>query len=378
MDPKFTIKIHFMKTAFVHDWLVSPIGGAENTLREMYSIFPSPIYTLLWNPKAFEKTSFESAEVISSFIKRLPWAKTRFRSYLPLFPLGIEQFDLSSYDLVLSSSHCVAHGALTHAEQLHICYCHTPMRYAWDLSHEYLKESKLDRGIRGAVARFFLHYLRSWDSTSSRRVDYFIANSKFIARRILKIYGRDSEVIYPPVDTSFFSLCDTKEDYYITSSRLVSYKKIDLIVEAFAEMPDLKLIVIGDGPEAKKIKQKAKQNIDFLGFQPNEVLRYYLQKAKAFVFAAVEDFGITPIEAMACGTPVVALRKGGTAETILDQKTGLFFEEQTVSSIKSAIREFEQKQRQFNPFTIQQHASTFSAERFRKEFKGFVHEKLQL
>lgn len=367
-----------MKTALVHDWLVSPIGGAENTLREMYSLFPSPIYTLLWNREAFEHTSFARAEIFSSFIQRLPRAKTRFRSYLPLFPLGIEQFDLSSYDVVLSSSHCVAHGALTHAEQLHICYCHTPMRYAWDLSHEYLRESKLDRGFKGVIARLFLHYLRNWDSHSSKRVDHFIANSHFVAKRILKTYGRESTVIHPPVDTSFFSLCEQKENYYVTFSRLVPYKKIALIVEAFAQMPDLKLVVIGEGPEAKKIREKATKNIEYLGFQPSETLRTYLQKAKAFLFAALEDFGIAPIEAMACGTPVIAFGKGGTAETVIHGKTGFFFQEQTVPSIQAAVRTFEEAQNRFDPMTIHLHAKTFSADRFREQFQAFVYEKYQL
>jgi glycosyltransferase involved in cell wall biosynthesis len=361
-----------MKTALVHDWLVSPVGGAENTLQDILALFPSPIHTLLWNPKAFQNTPFAIAEIHSSFIQKLPFSATRFRSYLPLFPLAIEQFNLGSYDVILSSSHCVAKGVLTHSEQTHICYCHTPMRYAWDLCHEYLREAKLDRGFKGALARYFLHYLRGWDVHSSRRVDHFIANSHFVARRIQKLYGRESTVIYPPVDTRFYSLSEKKENYYLTSSRLVPYKKIDLIVEAFSSLPDQKLVIIGEGPEADKIRKKATKNVEFLGFQPNEILRQYMQKAKAFVFAALEDFGIVPIEAMASGTPVIALGKGGTAETVLHEKTGLLFENQTTPDIQNAIQTFEKMQERFDPSLIREHAASFSRERFRSELKQFV------
>jgi len=359
-----------MKTALVHDWLISPIGGAENTLKEIFSLYPSPIHTLLWNPSAFQNTPF--TEVRSSFIQKMPFSAKRFRSYLPLFPLAIEQFDLSSYDLILSSSHCVAKGVLTHPEQTHICYCHTPMRYLWDLHHEYLKEAKLDRGVKGFLARAFLHYLRGWDVTSAKRVDHFIANSKFVARRIEKFYGRESKVIYPPVDTDYYCLSEKRENYYLTSSRLVPYKKIDLIVEAFSHLPEQKLVIIGDGPEADKIKQKATKNIEFLGYQSRDILRQYMQKAKAFVFAALEDFGIVPIEAMATGTPVIAFGKGGAAETVLHEKTGLLFENQTAQEIQKAVLRFEAIQDRFDSKAISLHAAMFSAQRFREELKLFV------
>ena len=361
-----------MKTALVHDWLVSPVGGAENTLKEILSLYPSPIYTLLWNSKAFQNTPFSEAEVHSSFIQKLPRSLTRFRSYLPLFPFAIEQFDLSSYDLILSSSHCVAKGVLTHPEQTHICYCHTPMRYAWDLYYDYLREAKLDRGLKGMVAKYFLHSLRNWDVHSSRRVDHFIANSHFVARRIQKFYGRESTVIYPPVDTDFFSLSEKKDRYYLTSSRLVSYKKIDLIVEAFSHMPEHKLVIIGDGPEADKLRKKATPNIEFLGYQPNDLLQEYMKNAKAFIFAALEDFGIVPIEAMATGTPVIAFGKGGTKETVLHEKTGLLFENQTAEDIQKAVERFEMIQDRFDPKEIRAHATSFSKERFREELREFV------
>lgn len=350
-----------MKTALVHDWLISSVGGAENTLKEMFSLFPSPIYTLLANEKEFNFPS-----ITTSFIQKLP--QKHFRKFLPLFPLAIEQFDLSNYDVILSSSHCVAKGVLTHAEQTHICYCHTPMRYAWDCTHEYLREEK---GLKNLFAKLSLHYIRNWDVQSSNRVDHFIANSKYVARRIRKTYGRESSVIYPPVDTTFFTPVSQKDNYYITASRLVPYKRVDLIIEAFAKMPDLKLIVVGDGPEMAKLRKMATPNIELLGYQSNDALKQLLQKAKAYLFAALEDFGISPIEAMACATPVIALNKGGTAETVLDQKTGLLFPEQTAQDIAETVRRFEKLS--FDPTMISAHAATFSAERFRHEFHQFVH-----
>ncbi|HDK9850228.1 TPA: glycosyltransferase, partial [Klebsiella pneumoniae] len=244
----------------------------------------------------------------------------------------IEQLDVSKYNIILSSSHAVAKGILTGPDQLHISYVHSPIRYAWDLQHQYLREAGLDRGLKGKLARLILHKIRMWDYRTANGVDHLIANSKFISRRIKKVYGRDSDVIYPPVDVDRFSLVDEKEDFYFTASRLVPYKRIDLIVEAFSHMPDKKLVVIGDGSEMGKIKSKAARNIEILGYQSNEVMQSTMQKAKAFVFAAEEDFGITPVEAMACGTPVIAYGKGGVLETVkpvgYEAPTGVFFGEQ--------------------------------------------------
>ena len=364
-----------MQTAIVHDWLVSPVGGAENALQEIYSMFPSPIYTLVWNQEAFRGTIFENAHVHRSFIDHLPWKQKKFRSYLPLFPKAVEQFDLKSYDLILSSSHCVAKGIRHRPNQLHICYCYTPMRYAWDLSEDYLKDAGLDSGWKGAVTRFFLHRLQTWDAQSAMRVDHFIAISHFVAERIERIYGRKATVIYPPVDTNFYQLCQQKEDYYIAASRLVAYKKIHLIVEAFNQMPHRKLVVIGDGPEMKKIRKMAGSNVELLGYQPNNILRDRLQKAKALIFAAIEDFGILPVEAMSTGTPVIALRKGGATETVVEGTTGLFFEDQTAVSIRDAIERFERSE-SLDPKTIRAHALQFSTERFREEFRSFIETKM--
>lgn len=362
-----------MKSVLIHDWLTSPIGGSENVLQEMHRLLPSPICTLICDPIKLRGTYFQNLDIQTSFIQKLPFAKTKYRNYLPLFPLAIEHFDLHDYDLILSSSHCVAKGVITHPEQLHICYCHTPVRYAWDLMHSYLKEARLDRGVKGMMTRLVLQYIRNWDVHSSPRVDHFIANSRYVAGRIKKYYRRKSAVIYPPVNTAFYQLKEKKEDYYVTVSRLVSNKRIDLIVDAFAQMPGKKLLVIGDGPEKEKLLYKAKKNIEFLGAQNNDQLKNYLQNAKAFVFAAVEDFGIAPVEAMATGTPVIALGKGGLLETVVPHVTGVFFKEQTARSLMEAVQEFEQMD--FDPKKCRSRAEEFSQERFRKNFQGFVLDK---
>ena len=366
-----------MRTAIVHDWIVSSVGGSEKCLAAIHSLFPSPLFTLITNPQELKNTYFEKTEIQSSFIQNLPFSAKKFRNYLPLFPLAIEQFDLSNFDLILSSSHCVAKGVLTHPQQLHICYCYTPVRYAWDLTYQYLRETKLNRGIKGALAKFILHYIRNWDQQASRRVDQFVAISRHVADRIRKYYGRDAEVIYPPVDTSFFQMETNKEDYYFTASRFVPYKRIDLIVEAFSEMPEKKLVVLGDGPENEKIRSKAKKNIEFLGYQPDEELKKHLQKAKAFVFAANEDFGILPVEAMACGTPVIAFKQGAVRETVVEEKTGVFFDEQTVPSLRKAIDQFETMLHRFSPLEIRRHAEKFDLSEFNRQFQSFVIDKYQ-
>lgn len=361
-----------MRVGLVHDWLIN-MGGAEKVLEALCTIFPADIYTLVKDSQNLIGSPFENMEIKTSFIQKLPRAKKKYRSYLPLFPLAIEQFDLSGYDLIISSSHSIAKGVLTHAEQFHICYCHTPMRYAWDLYQQYLRESGLKSGLKGVLAKGFLHYLRIWDAHASLRVNAYIANSRYVARRIKKLYKEEASVIYPPVDVDYFSLEEKKEDFYLAASRLVPYKKIDLIVEAFSHMPDKKLVVIGDGPDMGKVKSKAKKNIEILGYQSNETLRTYLQKAKGFVFAALEDFGILPVEAQSCGTPVIAYNKGGAAETILADKTGVFFEEQTISSLIEAIKKFEGMT--FNPQEIRLHSEKFREEIFREKFQALVDEK---
>lgn len=357
-----------MKVALVHDWLTKH-AGAEKVLQELCVLFPeAPIYTLICNHKAIKDTPFVRHKIYTSFIQKLPLASKKFRWYLSLFPFAIEQFDLSSYDLIISSSHCVAKGVLTSAEQCHICYCHTPPRYAWDMLHEYKAKNKIKQFLEGRI----LHRFRIWDQLSSNRVDHFIANSSFVANRIEKIYGKKAHVIYPPVDTNYFSLNQNKESFYLTASRLVPYKKISLIVDAFADMPDKQLIVIGDGPEMKNLKKR--ENIKLLGYQVDEVLQKMMQKAKGFVFAAKEDFGITPVEAMSSGTPVIAYDKGGAAETVLPYKSGLFFHEQTVDAIQEAVEEFEKIT--WDPAVVRDSALCFSKERFRTEIEKFIEKNI--
>lgn len=368
-----------MKTAIVCDWLVVT-GGAEKVLGQLLKCFPDADIFAIVDFLAPEQRDFLlNKPVQTSFIQKLPFAKTHYRQYLPLMPLAIEQFDLSSYDLILSSSHAVAKGVLTGPDQLHISYIHTPMRYAWDLQHQYLKETGLDKKWIGWLARYFLHKLRGWDLRTAAGVDHFIANSEFIARRVFKTYRRKAEVIYPPVDVSSFTPHAPKEDFYITASRLVPYKRVDVIVESFAFLPDKKLIVIGDGPEFAKIKYKAPRNVTLLGYQASKVLTYYLQRAKAFIFAAEEDFGILPLEAQACGTPVIAYGKGGALETVrgLSQPspTGMFFHEQSIESVTEAVNQFESVNALLTVENCVNHAKSFSEARFQEQFKRLVQEK---
>jgi glycosyltransferase involved in cell wall biosynthesis len=373
--------VNNLKIAVIHDWLYV-YGGAEGVLENILGCFPNAdLYSLIdFLPEEHRKV-LKNKQVYTSFVQKLPFAKTKHRFYLPLMPLAVEQFDLSSYDLVISSSYAVAKGVITGPDQLHICYCHSPIRYAWDLQHQYLKESGLEQGIRSWLARYLLHRIRLWDYRTANGVDAFVANSNFVARRIHKVYRREATVIHPPVNTDGFALHEHKEDFYVTASRLVPYKKIDLIVETFAAMPDKKLVVIGDGPELEKIRNKAAQNITLLGYQPFNILKDYMARAKAFVFAAEEDFGIIPIEAQACGTPVIAYGKGGLLETIQglnqDLPTGVFFEAQTLSSLQNAVQTFERHQKLFDANTIRHNALRFSAERFRREFLAFVEEQWQ-
>ena len=358
-----------MKTALVYDWLVT-MGGGEKTLAAIAEAYPAPIHTLVHDPEKLAGTPFQDAEVHTSFLQKLPFAKRGYRNYLPLFPLAIEQFDLSSYDLVISTSHAVAKGVLTHSDQLHLCYCLTPMRYAWDLTHRYLDGVK---GLQKGVVKAALHYLRNWDIGSLRRVDHFASISHYIAQRIKKVYGRDSQVIYPPVDVEEIPFCDKKEDYYLAVSRMVPYKRMDLIVEAFSHLPDKKLIVVGDGPEMKKVKAAAKNNVSILGWQSDEQIRALMSKAKGFLFAAEEDFGIVVVEAQAAGTPVIAFGKGAALETVAPGQTGLFYDKQELASLIAAVQEFEKKE--FDPTQIRAHAQKFNRQRFLNEFRHFVEQK---
>lgn len=365
------------RVAIIHDWL-TVYAGAERVLEQMLHTLPqADLFSLVDFLPPDGRSFIQNKSVTTSFLQRLPFAKTKYRQYLPLMPIAIEQFDLGDYDLIISSSHAVAKGVLTGPDQLHLCMCYSPIRYAWDLQHPYLVDSGLTRGIKSAVARTILHYIRLWDSRTANGVDEFIAISRFIARRIYRVYRRPSTIIYPPVDTSQFELHETKDDFYLTASRLVPYKRIDLIVDAFAELPDKRLVVIGDGPDFDKIKAKAGPNVQLLGYQPYAALKDHMQRARAFIFAAEEDFGIVPLEAQACGTPVIAFGKGGSLETVRGlpdpEPTGVYFEAQTTESLRRAIARFETAT--FDPQVLRRHAESFSVPRFRDEFERFVAEQ---
>jgi glycosyltransferase involved in cell wall biosynthesis len=363
-----------MKVAIIQEWLTT-MGGSEKVVQAMAEIYPqADIFALVADRKLVNELGFGNRKITTSLIQKMPFGLKKYKTYLPLFPFAIEQFDLREYDLIISSSHAVTKGVLTNNEQLHITYCHSPIRYAWDLHHQYLEEEGLGFGLKGLLARYFLHRIRIWDFISSNRPDYYISNSNFIAKRIAKVYQQPATTIYPPIEIDDFKLEINKEDYYVTSSRMVPYKKIDLIVEAFTKMPDRKLIVIGDGPDYNKIKAKAGGNIIFTGYLPFKALIEKLQKAKAFVFAAIEDFGMLPVEAQACGTPVIALGKGGSLETVVDGVTGVLFPYQTIASLMEGVSRFEQLT--FDPLAIRAHAETFGKELFKTKFEGFVNEKL--
>ncbi|MFL9890151.1 glycosyltransferase family 4 protein [Paraburkholderia sp. RL17-381-BIF-C] len=363
-----------MKVAIVHDWLVAP-GGAEKVLEQIIECFPdADLFSLVDFLK--DRRPLGGKPVTTSFIQRLPFARRHYRTYLPLMPLAVEQFDLSGYDLIITSSYAVAKGVLVGPDQTHVSYVHSPMRYAWDLQHQYLREANLTHGPKSWAARALLHYLRGWDSHSANGVDRLIANSQFVARRMMKAYRRDAAVIPPPVDVHEFELCTRKEDFYLTASRMVPYKRIDLIVETFNATPHRKLIVIGDGPEMAAIRAKARSNVTILGYQPFEVLKDHLQRARAFVFAAEEDFGIVALEAQACGTPVIAFGKGGALETVVPigeaHPTGVYFARQTVVSMLDAIARFERQCEQITPAACRANAERFSAAVFRRAFMAEV------
>ena len=362
-----------LNIGIVADWLVT-FAGAERVIAEFLELYPeADLYAVIEFLHEENKKFIHNKKVNTTFIQSLPWAKKKYQNYLPLMPLAVEQLDVSGHDIILSSSHAVAKGILTGPDQLHTSYVHSPIRYAWDLQHQYLREAKLEKGIKSLFAKIILHKMRIWDYRTANSVDHFIANSHFIARRIAKIYGRKAEVIYPPVDVNRFNVKEKKNDFYLTASRLVPYKRIDLIVEAFSSMPDKTLVVIGDGSEMNKIKSKASRNIEILGYQPNEVLVDYMQNAKAFVFAAEEDFGITPVEAMACGTPVIAFGKGGALETIRplgeSEPTGIFFDSQLVSAVATAVETFENNIHMFTSDNCRKQALKFSADRFKHELQ---------
>lgn len=324
-----------------------------------------------------DRPRFGGRSIRTTFLQHAPWARTRFWNYLPLTALAVEGHDLSDAQMIISSSHAFAKGVVTRADQLHVSYVYSPMRYAWDLHHQYLRDYRLDRGLKGLLARYIFHRLRRWDRQTANNVDLFMAISAHVQQRIWRAYRRPSKVIYPPVKTDSYRLQAEKEDHYVTVSRLVSYKRIALMLEAFRAMPARKLIVIGDGPEMAALKALCPANVSLLGWQPDDVVERHLQAAKAFIFAAHEDFGISPVEAQACGTPVIAYGAGGSLETVralgaAQRPTGLLFPEQTSASLVQAVNAFEAAGTVFDPHACRQWAERFSEQRFKREFSQCV------
>ncbi|MBW4678925.1 MAG: glycosyltransferase [Microcoleus vaginatus WJT46-NPBG5] len=367
-----------MKYALVHEWLTpEATGGSELVVQEILQHINADLYALI----DFESTNPESylfkRPIGTTFLQHFPLARKGVQKYLPLLPVAIEQLDLREYDVILSSSHAVAKGVLASPQQLHICYCHTPMRYAWEMTFDYLNSSAAGKGLPGILTRQLLHRLRQWDAISANRVDYFIANSRHTAQRIWRCYRRKAEVIYPPVNIERFSVQPHKQDFYLTVSRLVSYKKVSLIVQAFNHL-GLPLVVIGSGPELPLIRKMAKPNVRVLGWQPAEVVQKYMAEAKAFVYAACEDFGMALVEAQACGTPVIAYGAGGALETVRDIQqhpdlgTGVFFAQQNPAALMEAVETFEASQPAFSPDKVRANAEKFGPKIFKERYLGYL------
>ena len=371
-----------MRVAIVHDWLYV-LGGAEKVLSAMFRCFPSAdLFTLFDTMSEADRAKAGLPPSRTTFLQRMPAINRRHRSYLPLMPMAIEQFDLSGYDVIISSSHAVAKGVITGADQLHVSYVHSPMRYAWDLQHQCLREAGLDHGLKGWLARYILFKMRLWDTRTAAGVDAYLANSHFVSRRIRKVYGRTSTVIHPPVDIPAerpaggpLSGQENGDGFFLAASRLVPYKNMLAIVQAFAAMPGKRLVVAGSGPELDRLKAVGAPNVEFVGFVPDAELRGLMRTAKAFVFAAEEDFGIVPVEVQGEGTPVIALGRGGLRETVVAEgpsPTGLFFDRPEPSCIASAVQAFEQNSGKFSRAACYANALRFATPRFEKDFKDFV------
>ncbi|MDD3342373.1 MAG: glycosyltransferase [Sulfurospirillaceae bacterium] len=358
------------KIAVVHDWL-SVNGGAEIVLKYILELYPhADIYTMVDTLPLESRTWLEGHTIYTSILQKNRWVAQRYRYFIPMMPYLIEQFDLSDYDIIISSSHAVAKGVLVHPHQKHIAYIYSPMRYAWDLMYEHERLGVFGKGIVKFMLKRWLHKMRIWDYVSAQRPDILIADSTFIKKRIQKCWRRDAEVVYPPVEFDECCYREEKQDYYVTLSRLVEYKRVDLIVEAFNALPEKKLIVIGEGCAFEKLKKIAHSNIEFKGHLPRKEAMNYIAYAKAFIFMAKEDFGIAPLEAQACGTPVIAYGQGGARETVIEGKTGVFVEEQTSQSLIEAIAQFESIA--IDPNACAKNALTFSIDNFKKQFEAYL------
>jgi glycosyltransferase involved in cell wall biosynthesis len=378
-----------VKVAIVHDWCVT-YGGAERVLERIIDLFPTAdLFSLIDKVPLAQRHFMRGKIPTTSFLQKIPGIERHYRKLLALMPHAIEQFDLAKYDLIISSHYSVAKGVITAPRQIHVCYCHSPMRYAWDMQHSALADSGLDKGIKGVLARWQLHHIRQWDARTANNVDLFIANSNFVADRIWRCYRRESVVIPPPVDVGAFSLKTDKSDYYVSVGRIVPYKKIDILVDAFRGMPDKRLIVVGDGPLLESLRRGSPSNVSFLGRQPFSEMRDMVANARALLFPAYEDFGIVPLEAQASGTPVIAFGSGGALETVVSAThpqdtdasdtrpklppTGLYFYEQSSSAVRDAILRFEQLPADLlNANHCRAHALAFNCERFDEQFRTAI------
>jgi glycosyltransferase involved in cell wall biosynthesis len=362
-----------MNLAIVHDGLATAGGGggAERVLSVLHRMFPeAPVYTTVYHPERMPR-EMRDWDIRTSFIQKLPQGPEKYQRYFPLFPMAIEQLDLRDFDVVISCNHAVAKGVITSANAFHLSYCYSPLRYAWDMYHEYLELERIP-GWQRLLLPGLMHYLRTWDAVASLRVDEFVGISRYVARRIEKFYRRPASVIYPPVELGLKSAAPAA-DYYLVVSRLVAYKRLDLVIEAFNRL-GWPLVVIGDGVERSRLEGMAKGNITFLGRQPDEVVHQHLSACKGFVFPGIEDFGIAPVEAQAAGKPVIALAQGGAAETVVHGETGILFGRQAVDELVEALRQAERSR--FDPEAIRRHAERFSTERFEDEFRTLLDDRL--
>ena len=377
VDSRAGASLDSARVAIVHDWLETP-GGAELVLGELLAVFPgADVFTMIDQRSPENRALFGGTTITTSWLQHMPGVKKNYRSWLPVMPLALHSLDVSAYDVVISNLHAVAKGIRTYSRQLHVCYCLSPMRYAWDLKAQYMREAGLDRGIKAVLAGALLERMRRWDLANTPGVDAFATLSTYIAERIERAYGRSAAVIYPPVDTEFFTPGDEpREEFYVTASRFVPYKRIDMIASAFRALADRRLIVIGDGPDAGKIRAAAGPGVELVGRLSRDEVRSYLRRAKAFVFAAEEDFGIAPVEAQACGTPVIAFGRGGVLETVrgLDaaEPTGLFYAEQSPEALADAVRRFEVLEQPISADACRANALRFRSELFREQFRAFV------
>lgn len=359
-----------MNVALAHEFLVT-WGGSDLVAREFCKTFPgAPLHTALYNPAVMDR-HFQGVDIRTSALQRWPMALKKHRLYMPFFPIAFEQFDFTGYDLVLSSHHYAAKGVVTGADTCHICFVHTPMRYAWDYYHEYM--AGFGRMARPAL-RWLFHWLRMWDAASANRVDYFIANAHNVARRIWKHYRRPSTVIHSPIEADRFRIGNTIGDYYLVVSRLVPYKRVDLAVQAFSALGE-KLVVAGDGPELKRLKAMAGPNVEFTGFVDGKQLENLYSGCRAFLFPGFEDFGLTPLEAQASGRPVIAYGAGGALETVIEGLTGTFFKEQTADSLAEAVRRFDWQST--DPAAVRAHAQQFDTAVFRKKIADFARDRFE-